>query len=402
MTPCQRYAAVLALLALAATAALAGAPRVRALGDASAYFEDDSAPLSWFGALVDYPDQLVLDLGEYDHNGSGSLNQRLLGGGGGIHLRLDEAGRRGVLGIYVQEDLPADAPGGAITVMGARRFGRLSLGLRAMLTSHFDGENSNETWGRGESLYIHSFGLGGRWDAGDRLYGDLALEIANTTSDAADESLWSLPASSVWTGWGARTRWFWAVGEQAVLVPLLDHRRDDRPLLSEAIAAPADQEAQQSSLGLGLNLLPDPDNLMLVSGEWRWGTEEHRRLRGRSTGWDYDASEIDYHEIHVRVGLESRVLPWLSLRGSIQYLRLQQEQRLLRGDLVHDDPDRWAVSQVIDVNTPVTLGCALHAGAFQADLVFNGHWTQPPGTLPFGARPLDSGTYSGLSLRYLF
>jgi len=185
-------------------------------------------------------------------------------------------------------------------------------------------------------------------------------------------------------------------------VPLLDHRRDDRPLLSDALGAPADQQAWQSSLGLGLNLLRDPDNLLLASGEWRWGTEEHRRLRGRASSWDYDASDLDYHEIHARVGMETRVLPWLSLRGSLQYLRLQQEQRLLRGDLVHGDPDRWAESQVIEVRTPITLGCALHAGAFQADLVFNGHWSEPPGTLPFGARPLATSTFSGLSLRYLF
>ena len=28
----------------------------------------------WYGALLDYPDQAVLDLGDYDHDGEGSWN----------------------------------------------------------------------------------------------------------------------------------------------------------------------------------------------------------------------------------------------------------------------------------------------------------------------------------------
>jgi len=401
MIRCQR--AVITIIALTvALAAGATEPRVRALGDGGAYFEDDTAPLSWFGALVDYPDQLVLDLGEFDHDGSGTLNERMHSGGGGAHLRLDDAGRWGVLGLYVQEDLPAAAPGGAINALGARRFGSFSLGLRAMLTSHFDGENSTESWGTGESLYVHAYGLGARWDRSDNLYGDVAAEIINTKSDAAEEDLWQLPASSVWTSWAARTRWFWSVTEDVVLVPVLDHRRDDRKLVSATLEAPADQQAWQSSAGIGLNLLRDPETMIVVSGEWRWGTERHRRIRGTSSGWEYDGSDLDYHEIHARVGLEKRVTPWLTVRGSMQYLRMQREQIYSRGEVVDGEPDRWAEDTRIKVRTPITLGCALHLDPFQADMVFNGHWSEAPGTVPFAPRPLDTDTFTGLSLRYLF
>jgi hypothetical protein len=406
MIPHRRHALLalaVALLALAlARPAAATDPRVRALGDGANYFEDDTAPLAWFGALVDYPDQVVLDLGEYDHDGGGSFNARMRGAGGGATLRLDETGRWGVLGVFVQEDLPAGAPGGAINLLGARRLGAVSLGFRAMLSSHFDGANTTESWGRGESLYFHSYGLGARWDVSDAFYGDLAAEIVNTTSDAAEEELWSLPASSVWRSWGVRTRWFRALSDEVVLVPVFDYREDDRRIASAAIGAPADQHAWQSSAGLGVNLLRDPDNLILVSGEWRWGTEEHDRLRGASSGWDYDTYDLDYHEIHARVGVESRVLPWLAVRGSLQYLRLQREEDWTRGEYVADDPDRWAADSVIRVRTPITLGCALLAGPFQADLVLNGHWSDAAGTVPFGARPVATGTFSGLSVRYLF
>lgn len=404
MSRCESALIAAGLIALTILALPAGAtePRVRALGDGAAYFEDDTAPLTWFGALVDYPDQLVLDLGEYDHDGHGSLNERLQSAGGGLHLRLDEAGRWGVLGLYVQEDLPADAPGGAINVMGARRFGRLSLGARAMLTSHFDGENSTESWGSGESLYIHAYGLGARWDHNDRLYGDLAGEIVNTKSDAAEEDLWQLPASSIWSSWAARTRWFWSLNPQVVVVPLVDLRHDERKIVSDVLGAPADLDAWQSSGGIGFNLLRDPDTTILISGEWRWGTEEHQRIRGTAASWNYDTSDLDYHEIHARVGLEKRLTPWLSVRGSLQYLRLQREQAYTRGVDLDGDPFRWAEDTEIKVRTPITLGLAAHLGQFQADMVLNGHWSTAPGIVPFAARPLDTDTFSGLSLRYLF
>ncbi len=406
MNPRQRPIPTLLLAALwtltLVASALATGPRVRALGDGGAYFEDDTAPLLWFGALVDYPDQIVLDLGEYDHDGSGTFNERMLGSGGRATLRLDEAGRWGVLGLAVQEDLPAGAPGGAINLLGARRFGAHTLGARVMLSSHFDGANSSETFGTGESLYFHSYGVATRWDVSDRLYGDVVGEVVNTKSDGNEEQLYTLPAQSVWSSWAVRTRWFWAASDQVVLVPVVDTRHDDRDLLSTRVGAPADQAAWQSSVGLGVDLLRDPDNLVIVSGEWRWGAEDHRRLRGHSTGWEYDASELEYHEIHARVGLESRVLPWLTVRGSLQYLRLQRELRLSRSEFEPGDPDRWAEDTEIHVRTPITLGCALHAGAFQADLVLNGHWSEPAGAVPFAPRPVETGTFSGLSLRYLF
>jgi len=401
MNRCQR--ALFAILALSlATTTLATEPRMRALGDGDVYLEDDTGPLTWYGALVDYPDQLVLDFGEYDHDGSGTFNERMQGAGGGVNLRLDDRGHWGVLGLYVQEDLPADTPGGAITLLGARRFGRLSLGLRAMLTSHFDGENSTETWGVGESLYIHAYGAAGRWDHSDRLYGDVAWEIVNTKSDAAVEEQWSLPANSTWASWATRTRWFWSASETVVLVPAFDFRYDDRSIVSETVGAPVDLDAWQSSGGIGVNLLRDPDTLILISGEWRWGTEEHTRIPGSSTGWDYDTSDLDYHEIHARMGLETRVSPWLTLRGSVQYVRMQRELMYTRGEFSGGVAERWAEDTKIKVRAPITLGCSLHAGPFQADLVFNGQWSEAPGTIPFAPRPLETDTFSGLTLRYLF
>jgi len=392
----------LLLVVAAAAPAAASLIRARALGGDLGYVEDDAGPTVWYGALVDYPDQVVLDLGQYDHDGSGALNDRLRGAGGGAHLALGRDGGLGVLGVYVQEELPAGAPGGGVTLLGARSFGRLALGLRGQFTSHFQGSNSNEQPGWGESLYFHGYGLGARWDAGDRLYGDLAAELVNVQGDAAVQDLWRLPAQQTWATWAVRTRWFWAHGDRTVLIPLLDHRADDRQVVSQSVGAPADQHAWRTALGLGANLLPDPDNLVVVSGEFRWGRQLHDRLRGQSSDWQFDRSDLRWYEIHARVGLESRVLPWLSVRGALEYLRLQRERRSTRGQTVAGESDRWAEDEAIVVRTPITLGAAIHLGRFQADVVLNARQWQTYGTIPFAPTPTATGTFTGVSLAYLF
>ncbi len=404
MPRCARLTFALAALAAVvccATEAAATLTRARTLGGNLNYFEDDAGVTVWYAALLDYPDQAVLDLGDYDHDGEGAWNERTTGTAGGFHAKLDQAGAWAV-GVYLQEDLPTGAPGGGATVLGAHQFGKLGVGLRGQFTSHFEGANSTEFDGYGESLYFHSYGLGLRWDVSDNVYGDIAGEIVNVQGDAADQGVWALPPQQTWATWGARTRWFVATGEKTVLVPVLDHRQDDRQVYSDIIGAPADQHARLTAAGLGVNILPDPDNLVIVSGEYRWGREEYDRLEGNSTTWEYDSSELIYNEVHARIGIESRVLPWLSVRGALAYYRLQQERMATRGETVPGEPDRWLEAKAIDVSTPVTVGFGFHLGAFQADLLLNARWTETYGTMPFGPTPLQRGTYSALTLGYRF
>ncbi len=402
MTRRQRFALSAVVLLLAAAPASATLTRVRAMGGGLSYLEDDAGATVWYAALLDYPDQAVLDLGDLDHDASGSFNRSTTGTAGGFHARLDEAGRWGTVGIYVQEDLPAGAPGGAITLLGARGFGALSLGLQASFSSHYDGDNSTETYGHGESLYIHRYGAAARWDVSDGVYGDIAGELVNVQSSDVEEYLWTLPYEDSWSTWSVRTRWFVALSEQTVWVPVFDFRRDDRTVYSDILAAPADQNAWQTRLGTGFNILPDSDNLVVVSGELRWGREHHARLDGASWICEYDDTNTEYFEVHTRVGLESRVLPWLTVRGALQYVRHQQERWTDRGAAYLDGPDRWTARNDITVLTPITLGVGLHAGPFQADLVLNARWSETYGTVPFGPAPQTLGTYTGITLGYRF
>ena len=402
MNRSYRLFILVTVLLFAASQAAATLTRVRSLGGNLNYLEDDAGATVWYAPLLDYPDQVVLDVGNLDHDAAGSLNRSLTHSAGSFHARLDEAGKWGTVGIYVQEDLPAGAPGGGTTLLAARQFGKVGLGLKAQFTSHQKSFDSTETDGRSESLFYHSYGLGARWDVSDGIYGDLAGDVVNDQASAESQDIWHLPPQHTWSTWGARTRWFIGLSETTVLVPVLDHYQDDRQVYDEIIAAPADLRARRTTAGLGLNLLPDPDNLVVVSAEYRWGSEQHDRLAGRSTVWEFDYSELTYKEIHSRVGLESRVLPWLTLRGALEYYRLQHERLATRSQSAPGEPDRWAEAKSTEVLTPVTLGLGLHFGAFQGDLLLNARWPETYGTFPIGQRTNERGTYSALTLGYRF
>ena len=192
MNRSYRHLVLLTALLLAATQATATLTRVRSLGGNLNYLEDDAGATVWYAPLLDYPDQIVLDVGDLNHDASGSLNQSLTHSAGSFHARLDEAGKWGTIGVYVQEDLPMDTPGGGATLLAARQFGKVGIGLKGQFTSHFEGFNSTETDGTGESLYFHAYGLGARWDVSDGVYGDIAGEIVNVQGDAASQDLWYL------------------------------------------------------------------------------------------------------------------------------------------------------------------------------------------------------------------
>lgn len=391
--------AIVVVLLITAGSASATLTRVRALGGGLSYVDDDAGATLWYTSLLDYPDRAVLDIGDVnlDHGGNGLGNS-----GGGIHLALDHPHERTCIGLYLQDTLPAEAPGGAITLLGAHRFGALALGFKAGFTSYFAGENSTETYGYGRGIYFHDYGLAGRWDASPSVSGDLAFDLVNVQGDAGEEDLWYLPYQQNWSTWGVRTRWFVRVSDEVVLVPLIDHRHDDRPAASVTIGAPADRHAYRNAFGVGFQVQTDEANLILISGEYRRIRERESRILGESTSWLFDRTDLTAHEVTARVGIESTVRPWLVLRGSLQYLRLQNERLSARGHTLPDVPDRWAQSRSIMVYTPVTIGVGLALAPFTADVTLNTRWRETYGAFPFTVTPAPAGTYTAITVGYLF
>ena len=108
-----------------------------------------------------------------------------------------------------------------------------------------------------------------------------------------------------------------------VVVPHVSYEHDVRPTVSDALGGVADLSGWNLLAGLGVNALLDPDNLVVVSldylslqRDWAARYPEHATF---DTGWR------DIWQVAVRVGVESRVQPWLTLRAGAVYRRLTDE-----------------------------------------------------------------------------
>jgi hypothetical protein len=98
--------------------------------------------------------------------------------------------------------------------------------------------------------------------------------------------------------------------------------------------------------------------------------------------------------------VESRVLPWLTLRAAASYRRTVDEQ--LYTYTWSSDFEERSYTYDLGVETPVVLGLGAHFGSFDADLVINDRALFDPNT---GAARRDAGegdTYTSLTLRYVF
>lgn len=362
-------AAALAALAVLAPPAGATTARVRALGGQADLLEDDLGVVRWFGALADYPGLAVLEAGDLDHDAGGSLSHKLTGSGGGLHAALGPGGHWGVAAMYFGDDLPEPDPGGWIRLLYARRFGPVALGATFRGTSHSDAVSAppDHTL-QGGSRFLHDLGLGARWDVSDRLYADLAVEIREGEIDYYDNANGiTYEDDGAFDSFDLRGRAFYGLTRDIAAVLRLEWQRDLRPVTDPVMGGLVDLDATVLRAGVGFTVLPDPDNLLVASVDYDH-REDHRDARYPfyaqwEDGWR------DWWRLDVRVGIESRVRPWLTLRGAASYRRTVDE---------HLYTYQWSggfeerlYDYDVSVRTPVTLGCALHAGPVDVDLVFN-------------------------------
>lgn len=365
--PARFCALILVASLLAAAPTPASTARVRALGGIPDLIEDDSGTLRWYGALVDYPNLGVLELGDWAHNLSGAARDDLASRGGGAHVRLDEAGRWGTLAVRFGEDLPAPDPGGWFMATYARRLGPVSLGVATQATSYSRASTVNSFgYLQGESRFLHLVGLGVRWDVSDDMYVDLAADVLDSEVDYYDEARnVSHDNLGGWNSFGLRGRVFRSLTEQLVWVGRVDWFRDTRPVSDEVFDGLVDLDADHIQGGFALHLMPDPDNLVVFSADYR-GIEVDRHAYERLSQWQRGYRE--WWRFDARVGLESRVLPWLTVRASASYRRHVDETQY-----VFDWPtfQEVAYDYTVRVDTPVTVGFGLHLGAVDCDIVIN-------------------------------
>jgi hypothetical protein len=392
MRACPCLALALATsLALAAAPAAATDARVRSLGGLADAFEDDSNALRWPGSLIDYAGQAALGLSEVEDGGTSTF--------GSANLSLGAAGRWGVVSLGFADRLSEGEPGGFFAAGYAHRFGPLNAALTFRGTTYGTAANpAGEAQFTGDARYLHTWGFGARADLGEGVYVDGAAETVRSEleydDNALDLSLHELSSDS--HAW--RLRGFARVSEKVVVVPHVSYAHDVRPTVSDALGGPADLSGWNVLAGLGVNTLLDPDNLLVLSldylslrRDWSARYPEHTAF---DTGWR------DIWQFVVRVGFESRVQPWLTLRAGAVYRRLTDEwylsETLTEG--LTDYDYRWNVR----VAVPVAVGLGLHFGAFDGDLVVHDGGLLATEELPAGLGEIDTGVVTAATLRYTF
>ena len=368
---------LIAVLLSAATPAVAGTARQLALGGDGGYLEDAADVLRWYADLGDYPDRLVFELGDPLSDREDALGDRArLGHGGGAHVRLDEDGRWGTAAFYLQDHLQEEGLEGAFTALWARRFGSVDVGLNGRFTTYGRSSEGTDAGDGIDTRYIHQYGIGLRTELREGLRVECASELINSRIESGG-ALWWLDADD-WTSFGWRTRAFVTLSDEAVLVPLIDHDRDQRSLVSDVIGGPADRDAHMTAYGLGLRLQRDPRTTIVISAEYRSGKEELRYLNDPDLVADWTLSKRDFFQIRGRAQVETAPYPWLILRGALSYVRVRDDvDRTSPGSAYASSSD--IEERFVGVVAPLSFGIGVRYGDLEVDLAWN------------DARPANSG-----------
>jgi hypothetical protein len=271
--------------------------RLVSLGADADYLEDDYNVLRWYGSLPSYGNLVLLEAGALD----GDTPEGVRGRSGGVNLRLSDDGRWGTAAFYIAEAERAEQVPG--TLNGAWSISR--QGWQAGLLAGWTRVVRERAEARLQEDDVR-LGVGLRADLAARLYMDLAGELLGTRR--------CYPALSEDRGWDShdlRARLFWGLTERVVLVPVIHHTREAHGEDLPALDWQGRLETSASGFGLGLDLFPDGEHLLVLSYEYRAG--RRRGLAGAAA-----TLPDDWQEHRLRCGGEARLLPWLSLRGAVR------------------------------------------------------------------------------------
>jgi len=371
--------------------------RIQAMGGRGGYFEDDFNVLRWYGSLPEYGNQAVLELGRTNFAANDSLGiDHINGQAGGAHISFDSAGKWGTAAVYFRDESAGGlTPGGAFTGLYAIGRGPVAVGLYYRGTSFERTAAPSDPVGMSTSEYLNTWGLGIRIDIAAGVYCDVAGEIMNADFQATETGDSApLVENDGSDSWGARTRFFIRLSEKVACVPLFDYAKEVRSTFSPLLLDAADVDARLTRVGLGFNFLPDGDNLLVFDGEYRNG---RRHLAGAgSAAARYADSCRKFTSLHARVGVESRLLAWLTLRAGVEYRRTDADQRLQPAPPGGDDQ----ISHEVHVDVPLNLGLGLHFGNFDADLVLNDRAPFSFGYLLTGTEQKETTTFTAITLKY--
>ncbi len=383
----RAIAALTALLLLAALPVAATSTRVLSMGGGGDYFEDVDNVQRWFGSLATYPDLMLFELGE--SGGYSAAGQAL-----GAHLSLDAAHRFGVAGLWIYDDDPRQD---VRLMWGLKRAGwqagllvRFGNVMRHGVTHDYSTglpvieEAEASTW---------SLGTGLRLDLAPRTWIDVSCEGMSTQDQAIAGLVELISERRNLDSFALRWRLFHGLSERVALVPCVTWERELRPELVHSdwfgIEHSYDgayylDDARSFSAGLGLSLLPDPDRMLQASLTWSRVESRLSDPAGVVDNWLL-RQDVETDALCLRLGGETRVLYWLTVRAGVwktmsqtEVARYGAEWWDLYGGIGRDEMD-------------ASLGLGLHFGDFDADMVMTD-------AAPFRAGGLLTGTTGGNAL----
>jgi hypothetical protein len=353
-------AVLTALLILNLTAG-ATTPRVHALGGGGDYFEDDEGHLRWYGALGDYGNAVTLDLGygdldhgynqpdSYDVQRSGPAffaRRQLSEKAGTVAILWQTVGTDARLGTLGPEEL-----GDGITIQYGRAIGK----LQATLSFFHAGDAYENIEERRRHL-----GLGLRFDLSDGAYLDLAGELRLIR--AATSNIYAVPRQGLYEesndDIGLRARLFYRLGDRTALVPVVQYLTAEHPTITDHAVDNDIIEGHNLRLGCGLNFYPDTDRFLHALVEFIDGESADHDPRSPLES----PYTLDWHTWRLQAGLESRFLPWMTMRSSVGYsIRRGEGSDHSLGDL-----SDWANRE----HLRFSMGLALHLPGWDLDVAF--------------------------------
>ncbi|MDO9172082.1 MAG: hypothetical protein Q7W29_09645, partial [bacterium] len=143
-------------------------------------------------------------------------------------------------------------------------------------------------------------------------------------------------------------------------------------------------DARSFSAGLGLSLLPHPDRMLQASLTWSRVESRLSDPAGVVDNWLL-RQDVETDALCLRLGGETRVLYWLTVRAGVWKTMSQTE-------VARYGAERWDLYGGIGRDEmDASLGLGLHFGDFDADMVMTD-------AAPFRAGGLLTGTTGGNAL----
>jgi hypothetical protein len=367
--------------------AYATSSRVASMGGGDDYFEDVNNVLRWYGSLASYGGTALFEFGDAGDYGSSRYRRAAA-----VIAELGNNGSLGTGGLFLFGEDPQDV----LRLAWGKEFGNLQLGCQWRL--------SFDSWEiRNYALYDffdyeyieQSFGVGGRYELGERTYLDAAVDIDQTwnvieSMDTGDRFESGYDADT----YSARARLFHGVSERTVIVPMLEFVRHLNMYYDRNRDDYYDQDHRKYRVGLGWNYMPDVDTMLVGSISYRYFDIARRYPRLGVGPSFYHMTENHYT---LRFGLERRTASWLTLRAGVW-------QKLWNYDL--EEKQTAEAVGVMDEggweDLELTLGLAVHFGPFDADLVFNDNAPFNVGSIFTQAGADAPTTWNKITLQYVF